>query len=180
MKIEILGEFGFEQAMEGLRLSYDGDLSRMPARAMVLSDMDDGHNKFLESMQIWIDIKAPRYFWVEFDTYRVGMTKQSQSTMHTLKKQPLIQADFEYPIPEDLLNMLNSKLQDPTSSLTELKNILPEGFLQRRIVNCNYKVIRHIIKQRRKHKVPQWPQFCDYMLRNLRYAEYLGFSHVED
>ena len=179
MEIEILSENGFDQAMYGLSLSYNSDLSRMPARARVLSDMDDGHNKFLESMQIWVRIKAPRYFWSEFDTYRVGVSKQSESTMHTLNRRELTQSDFEYTLPEGILSSFNTLLKN-SAPLEVLKNALPEGFLQERVVNLNYKVVRHIIKQRSKHKLPQWLQFCRYMLKNLKYAEYLGFSPVDE
>ncbi|MCK9240314.1 hypothetical protein [Desulfocurvus sp.] len=49
-----------------------------------LAPLDKGHNKVLESMCVWLDVRMPRYWWQEFDTYRVGVTKQSESTMHIL------------------------------------------------------------------------------------------------
>ena len=145
----------------------------------MLSSKDKGHNKFLESIQVWIDLKAPRFFWQEFDTYRVGITKQSEATMHTLLKRPLTQDDFEYPIEGDYLKFLNNRIQSGDTPIAMLKSDLPEGFLQRRIVNLNYKVIRHIILQRREHKLPQWRKFCSFMLENLNHSEFLGISSVK-
>ena len=179
MDIKILGEYGFDFAMLGLSLSFKSDPARMPARALLLAGKDKGHNKFLESIQVWIDLKAPRFFWQEFDTYRVGISKQSEATMHTLLQRPLTQEDFEYPIETDYLRFLNNRIQSGDTPIAILKSDLPEGFLQRRVVNLNYKVIRHIILQRSEHKLPQWRKFCSFMLENLNHSEFLGISSVK-
>ena len=39
-----------------------------------LHEKDYGENKFLESIDVKIAIDAPRYWWQEFDTYRIGMS----------------------------------------------------------------------------------------------------------
>lgn len=175
MKIEILEEHGFESAMRGLARSFNQDAARMPKVALNLANKDGGHNKFLESMVVWIDIEAPRFWWSEFDTYRVGVTKQSDSTMHTLKRQPLTQNNFEIPIDADYLDLLNLKILSANIDIENIKNALPDGFLQGRTVCTNYKVIRNIILQRRNHKLPQWHVFCDEM-KKLKCAEYLGIE----
>jgi len=92
--IEIVNESGYHAAMLGLSLSYNKSLCAMYDVAKKLYNKDGGHNKFLESIQIWLDIKMPRYWWQEFDTYRVGVTKQSESTVHTVFKRELTQEDF--------------------------------------------------------------------------------------
>lgn len=99
---KVIGEYGVEQAMFGMGLSF-GICSEMDfehfrstdedARKRMMNVLcnnatkDGGHNKFLESIQLWLDVDAPRFWWSEADTYRVGSTKQSQSTIHTLVKQ---------------------------------------------------------------------------------------------
>jgi len=188
MKVEIIGEAGFEEALYGIGLSYgltselpfiefiDDDhlLSRVWDVSDCLYNKEDGHNKFLESMQIWIYINAPRFLYSEIDTYRIS-TKQSESTMHTLTKRDLTQNDFEYNIPSFYLDHLNKRVKKVRENKIEidiLKNDLPEGFLQTRIWNMSYKTLRNIIKQRRKHKLLQWRMFCDYMLRNIKHKEY--------
>ena len=185
--IQILNESGYEEAMLGLSLSYNKPVCEMYKVAKTLYDKDGGHNKFLESIAIWLDITMPRYWWAEADTYRSGITKQSESTIHTLMKKDLTQDNFYDNIPEDVLNWLNlyidmykkhklvpkNSKQDKKELLKKVKNVLPEGFLQRRIVCTNYKVLRHIIKQRKNHKLDTWRKFCTYLQENCRYKEFL-------
>lgn len=42
------------------------------------------HSKFLRSIMVWVEITAPLYWWSEFDTYKVGVVRNSCSTMHKL------------------------------------------------------------------------------------------------
>jgi len=174
MKIYDIEEHGFNRAMRGLARSYNQDVKNMQEVALKLGPKDKGHNKFLESICVWMEIEAPRFWWSEFDTYRVGMTKQSDSTMHTLKRQPLTQANFEYVIDNAYLRMLNGRIEQG-DNIEFIKNDLPDGFIQGRSICTNYKVIRHIIMQRYNHKLPQWGYFCEKM-KELEHYEYLGLS----
>ena len=167
MKVKILNEAGLDEALLGMSLSYESAIDKMYSRAITLSPKDLGHNKFLESIILWLDITAPRYWWSQADTYRVGVTKQSSSTMHTLSKKEFSQTDFEHPIPQSIINILNTAPKD------KLKNILPEGFLQRRIVCLNYKALRTIIKQRLNHKLPEWTIFIDAIFTQCQNPEFL-------
>ena len=152
MKVKILEEAGHENALRGMAYSYkdralDPDawwqrqVEKANKRAPLLAPRDGGHNKFLESIQVWIDTEACRAWWSEMDTYRVGTTKQSESTMHTLAKRAPTEDDFEEDTPmvmilafQDVWNYLKENGMD----IAVLKNSLPEGFLQRRIINTNY------------------------------------------
>ena len=106
MDVDVIGEAGYYEAMFGMGLSFgltsgmsfkefsesssieDQEKRKRMSRVLEANaPKDGGHNKFLESIQLWLDISAPRYWWSEFDTYRVGTSKQSASTMHTLVKQ---------------------------------------------------------------------------------------------
>lgn len=177
MRVYDIEEHGFERAIRGLARSYNqSDMIKMLSVARTLSPLDKGHNKFLESITVWMEIEAPRFWWSEFDTYRTGMTKQSDSTMHTLKKTVLTQSNFEYPIPEIYLDILNRKIANDTP-IDELKNDLPDGFIQGRSVCTNYKTIRNIIIQRRTHKLPQWRVFCECMESELKHYDYLGLRN---
>lgn len=100
MDVNIIGEHGYKQALFGLGLSYGLTtgmkfedfknnkelVEKLNGVAVKLSTKDGGHNKFLESIRIWLDVNAPIYWWVEADTYRLT-SKQSESTMHTLVKE---------------------------------------------------------------------------------------------
>jgi len=173
MKLYDIEVHGLDRAMIGLARSYNQSPEVMPDVAIKLGPKDLGHNKFLESIVVWFELEAPRFFWSEFDTYRVGMTKQSDSTMHTLKRQPLTQENFEYPIISSYLKSLNGMISEDFK-IEKLKNALPDGFIQGRSICTNYKVLRHIILQRYNHKLPQWRYFCKKILWNVPHKEYLG------
>ena len=53
------------------------------------------HRKFLRQIFVSVDITAPLYFWKEFDTYKVGTTANSTSTMHKLASTPITHECFE-------------------------------------------------------------------------------------
>ena len=82
-----LEEAGYQSALFGLSLNKNQPLENMPDVAKKLCNKSGGHNKFLESIIIWLDVTAPRYWWQDADTYRLS-TKQSQSTNHTILKRP--------------------------------------------------------------------------------------------
>lgn len=164
MILRILKEAGYNEAILGLSLSKGATIERAQAVAIKLAEMDGGHNKVLESVYVWFDITAPRFWWQEADTYRLS-TKQSGSTMHTIQSRLLTQSDFEEPIHEEMLNWINTLVGKYAASkkiddLVTLKNSLPEGFLQRRIWVMNYKCLRNILLQRTTHRLPQWKHFC--------------------
>ena len=164
-------EAGYREAMLGLSLSHNQPPSAMPKVAQKLYNKDGGHNKFLESIVVWLDITAPRYWWCQADTYRAGVTKQSGSTMHTLMSRNLTHDDFAQPISPGTLVALNCLRE--SGQFERLKNELPEGFMQRRIVCTNYQTIRRMIKQRRTHRLKEWHIFIEEMLQQLQRTDFL-------
>ena len=138
-------------------------------RADKLAPLDGGHNKFLETIILNVSIQAPRYWWQEFDTYR-HLSKQSDSTMHTITKRDLTQEDFVRPIYECTLQKLNGAIGyynhvvDPTIKqeiFEEIKTNLPEGFLQTRMVRLDAMSLRNMYKQRKNHKLKEWQVFFE-------------------
>lgn len=177
MKVQILKEAGYDEAILGLSLSKGTSIERAKEVAIILANKDGGHNKVLESIYIWLDISAPRYWWQEADTYRIS-TKQSESTMYTIQKRCLTQKDFQDKIHETTLEIINNRIQMYNSSkligdLVQLKNELPEGFLQRRIWVMNYKCMRNILLQRTTHRLPLWKSFCSYIRQTIEHPELL-------
>ena len=140
VKLKILGEAGYDYAMLGLSLNKNQTIEAMPVLAEKLAPLGGGHNKFLESIDVWLDITVPRYIWQDLDTYRMT-TKQSESTNHTIMKGPLTTNNFVYQdITKIDLEYLNHLISE--CNFLRLKRNLPEGFLQRRIWKLNYSNIR--------------------------------------
>lgn len=183
MKINVLNECGYEQALLGMSLShYDGSESmadwwpkqfpKAIKRAKLLAGRDGGHNKFLESIVVWIDVTASRAWWSQFDTYRVGTTKQSTSTMHTLAKRRPVLEDFS-PLTDPRVVEAFISVWDSKPPIPVLKAALPEGFLQRRVICTNYKALRNILHQREGHRLGEWKIFSDYVLYSIDHPELL-------
>lgn len=171
MKVKILKESGYEEALLGLSLSYNKDPKDMHSVAVKLAPLGRGHSKFKEFIQVWIDVTAPLSWWKQMATYRFTSV-QSESTMHTLGKYGLTQEHFEKPINPSYLNYLNSCISGKIP-LEELSEMIPQGFLQRRIICTNYMSISNMILQRRNHKLSQWKSFCEAM-KSLEHYELLG------
>lgn len=182
MEAKILKETGYQEAAYGFSLSYNTNIERvceiLPRYAFGIP----GENKFLEQIIIYLDVNAPRFWWQEADTYRVGCSKQSQSTMHTICKKPLTQENFEYPIPDFYIEDLNTQITMYKTISTDwkreffvknIKNRIPEGFLQRRVWLMSYKTFQNIYIQRATHRLPQWQYFINTILSNIEHPEFI-------
>ena len=53
------------------------------------------HRKFMRQIFVTVDITAPLYWWKEMDTYKIGTTSNSTSTMHKLASTPITLDCFE-------------------------------------------------------------------------------------
>ena len=181
MRQKLLRCSGYEEALLGAMLSFGKtsfdnfnaskeDIDRI---ADNLAGKDGGHNKFLEQIQYWLLIQAPLFWWKQFDTYRVGVSKSSESTMHKSWKDGLTHDMFETPVFQNTLNNINELIaeynRDDTSTnrkgyLQEcIVGNLPDGYLQTRMVNVNAKCLRNIYAQRKCHKLSQWREFCVFI-----------------
>ena len=100
----------------------------------------DEHSKVLRGLVVYVEINAPRYWWVEMDTYRIGAERlSSESTMH-----------------------IQGKGLD-TDALIDLKEKLSEGTMQKRVWMFSYQTLRRIYFQRKDHRLPQWHTFCEWI-----------------
>lgn len=152
------------------------------------------HRKFLRQIMVSVDITAPLYWWKEFDTYKVGTTANSTSTMHKLASTPITLDCFETDDYDDnfelsehyhFTDFINSELIFALEALRqkynetkdkrywkELIRWLPNGWLQTRTVTMNYENLRSMYHQRENHKLTEWHSFCDWV-KALPYAEEL-------
>ena len=63
---------------------------------MRLSKAGSDHRKYMRMVDVYVDITAPLYWWKEFDTYRVGVEKNSDSTMHMIHEKEFTLDDFSH------------------------------------------------------------------------------------
>lgn len=182
--VEKVDEAGYHAALRGLAHNKKQETEKMTVVAEKLAGLDGGHNKFLESMIVWLDVKAPRYWWQEADTFRLS-TKQSESTMHTLTAE-LLAVNMDDPA--DVEKFLAENFEPQACSaetlrwiyeaatekdIIAIKKRLPEGFLQTRLWCMSYKSLRNVILQRRTHRLPHWKEFIRQTLEQIEHPELL-------
>lgn len=61
-------------------------------RKLVLRGSDEA--KFARAIHVQVNIKAPLSWWKQFDTYKVGTVRLSDSTMHNILKDPITVESF--------------------------------------------------------------------------------------
>jgi len=145
------------------------------ALARKLIKAGPSHRKFLRQILIGISIRAPLYWWKEFDTYKVGTVANSCSTMHTIHKKELSMEDFSLDyLNEDMLEWFKSKVLYQLNNLIGSYNVtkskedwyaliqlLPSSFNQFRYVTCNFETLYNIYELRHNHKLEEWKKFCE-------------------
>ena len=160
------------------------------------------HRKFMRQIMVSIDITAPLYWWKEFDTYKVGTTANSTSTMHKLATTPITMDCFEMDDFDESAKFYDCEPYNPDVYIREiwedtvievceylrksyletkdkrywkeLIRILPESWLQTRTVTMNYENLYSIVRQRAGHKLTEWSSFIDWV-HTLPYADELIF-----
>lgn len=151
------------------------------------------HRKFLRQIFVSVDITAPLYWFKEFDTYKIGTTANSTSTMHKLSETPITLDCFETDdyspsicgktVEQTLIPLLETLRQLYTKTKNkvvwkELIRWLPESWLQTRTVTMNYENIFNMVHQRKHHKLNEWsgadnpevPNFISWV-KTLPYAK---------
>lgn len=139
------------------------------------------HRKFLRQIFVSVDITAPLYWWKEFDTYKVGTTANSQSTMHKIHSKPIELSDFS--IDDFEINNEGIYLEDCFINVIAdcemlrqrymetkdkrywrgLVQLLPDSYNQKRTLTMSYENLLNMLKQRKSHKLDEWREFCDWI-----------------
>lgn len=210
MKFEHTKVYNIEDALRGMRnplASWAKSDSEWVDEDYIVGEKDmdlacrlinggSEHRKFLRQIFVSVDITAPLYWWKEADTYKVGTTANSTSTMHKLASTPITLECFET---DDLcinLHTLNSApLADESMTnfincvtqylealrlkyketgdkryWKELVRWLPNGWLQTRTWTATYEVLRNMYHQRDNHKLSEWHSFNEWV-KTLPYAQ---------
>lgn len=145
--------------------------------SMKLIKAGPDHRKHIRLIDAWMEIQAPLYWWKEFDTYRMGVDKISESTMHTIMNEEITQEDFDLSAWDDrefarewIVNLCDElRLRGEFDRLNQL---LPQSYLQTRIVKCSYEALHNMYQARHNHKLSEWRYFCR-KLEELPYAEFI-------
>lgn len=196
MEVKVIRVEGLDIACEAVRLSFNSKPNEEYVKTSKQIDLwesdvellkklivsGDSHSKVMRMATVWLDLTMPRYWYSEFDTYRIGCTEMSESSVHKMlsriKNGKLSVEDF-YVNNEGVTDAVVDAIRNMEDavragmSIEDIKQMLPESFLQRRIVCTNYQTLRHIYFDRRNHRLPIWHKFLDELLKQLPFPEFV-------
>ena len=143
------------------------------------------HRKFMRQILLCADILAPLYWWKEFDTYKVGTTANSTSTMHKIHAKPFGLEDFSHDQLDSaglqVLNSIIRALEEARERFNTTKDkaewykliqLLPSGYNQLRTCTMSYENLVNMYHARKTHKLYEWREFCQWV-ETLPYAKEL-------
>lgn len=207
IQIEKVEVWGFSHAIRGARNPYnswvksdsgygidgeDEDVFKLGSADLDLMrrlyKAGSEHRKYLRQIFVSMDVNAPRYWWEQQSTYKIGTTSNSCSTMHTIHKKPFELDDFSHEhlkwldthgCLKDIISMLNvlrdnyleSKDKDEWYAMIQL---LPQSYMQKRTITMNYENVVNIIKQRSGHKLTEWEDFIAELKKLPYITEIMG------
>lgn len=205
IKVENIDTWGFEHAIRGMRNplnswarsdsffgyeAYSGEF--VPDLKIGENDLKlmrqlyvggQPHRKYLRQIFAVMDITAPLYWWKEFDTYKVGTTANSCSTMHKIAAKEFTLSDFstEHLVGksvaalQNVLDVMNLEREHYLATKDkdcwwQLIQLLPSSYNQRRTVSMTYENVMNMLDYREGHKLDEWREFCK-ILKQLPYVE---------
>lgn len=158
--------------------------------ARKLIDAGPSHRKFMRQIFVSMNIAAPLYWWKEFDTYKIGTTANSCSTMHTIMNKEFEMDDFSH---DKMGNFAEGCLEVVVARLNSLRTLylnteepilkkeywysiiqlLPSSYNQIRTVTMSYENLKNMYEQRKNHKLDEWRDFCNTIEKVLPYSNWI-------
>ena len=202
IKVENIDVWGFEHAIHGMRnpkASWAKSDSKFycreetvdigPNDLTLMRSLYSGgpeHRKFMRQIFVSMDVTCHHVWWAEFDTYKVGVTRDSCSKMHTIHVKGFEADDFSHEGIDEVGSWTLAHFYQTLDILEHLRKLfnetgekkywramielLPMGYNLRATVTMNYENVVNMIRQREFHKLDEWREFVK-ILRGLPYLE---------
>lgn len=128
----------------------------------------EGHDQFLTGIIVQFDLTFSNKAWVELQRYHFIDFVSSQSTMHKIAKFDLNNQYNEYVDKRiiSIMEKLKEKYNQTQSKDDYLKLLYsnPCGFQLTARMTTNYRQLKTIYNQRKNHRLPEWQEFCKWIL----------------
>ena len=146
------------------------------------SNGNGAHGQALTGIRVAFDLTCTNKMWVEAERYRFLEFVSSQSTMHRITKFDLSNQYNEYVDPRvidimiEKVDKYNELINCPDCANPEYvalakKKYLeilytnPAGFELTARMTTNYRCLLNIYIQRHDHRLPEWREFCQELLK---------------
>ena len=156
------------------------------------SNGNGAHGQWMTGVRVAFDLTCTNKMWVEAERYRFLEFVSSQSTMHRITKFNLRNQYNEYVDPR-VVDIMEEKVQEynalcasivPQSceAVEEHENLKkhkyleilytnPAGFELTARMTTNYRCLLNIYVQRHNHRLPEWREFCQELLKLPMFSE---------
>jgi hypothetical protein len=195
LKITNIAVYGTPHALRGLRRFYNSNLGEdnhalsfaegyQPSKnelAIMKTFVKAGpdKSKFNRFILVYADIVGPRYWWIEFKSYRAGVELLTDPVDEESFDRPLTIEDFVDEDDEDResfqkniaeLNVLIEQCHKADSNtktklLRRIKKRMPSGRMLGATVMLSYQAIRNMYIARKAQKSEEWTAFFKFTER---------------
>lgn len=152
------------------------------------SNGNGAHGQWMTGVRVAFDLTCTNKMWVEAERYRFLEFVSSQSTMHRITKFKIREQYNQYVDPrvidimEEKVAAYNKLVENKPSPdaapelLEDYANLLKEKYLEILYTNpagfeltarmtTNYRCLLNIYVQRHSHRLPEWREFCQELLK---------------
>lgn len=151
------------------------------------SNGNGAHGQWMTGVRVAFDLTFTNKVWVEAERYRFLEFVSSQSTMHRITKFDLARQYNKYVDPRVIAIMQEKKDQynayaaaletvENDKAREEIREAMYEKYLEMLYTNpagfeltarmtTNYRCLLNIYVQRHNHRLPEWREFCQELLK---------------
>jgi len=157
-------------------------------KSLAQSGHGEGHDQWLTGVIVQFDLTFSIKGWTELERYHFIDFVSSQSTMHRIAKFDFEKAYNKY-VDKRIVEIMRRKIIDYNTFVASLESgFLPQseqeaekankrksemylellysnpaGFILTAGMTTNYRQLKTIYAQRRKHRLPEWRSFCKWI-----------------
>jgi hypothetical protein len=137
-----------------------------------------GHDNYLKGVIVQFDLKAPEYFWRQFDRYNFHDYVSSQSKMHNILKFDIESQCNKY-VDSRIVNVVKELKSEYNNNPTKenfqriISNV-PMGFELTARITSNYLQEKTIYFQRKNHKLEEWTYYTDWLRQLPNFLELIS------
>lgn len=157
---EIIAQINFDI----MNKNYDNQHIK---RGIGLSRAGAGHNNWLKSVIVQMDVEAPQYVWMQIERYQFFTIISSQSKMHRLTRMNLgygfLDGCYSSGAKENA-ELFISLYKKGNCDIEDMLNNVPMGLELTAGISTNYMCLRNMYHQRKNHRLKFWTEvFCPWV-----------------
>lgn len=187
MKINNVNVYGIDESIIASKYPMSTDVNsctnEITSRTKSLghASVGSGHDNFLKGIIVQFDLTFSIKAWTEAERYHFLEFVSSQSTMHCISKLDVDIQCNEF-VDKRIVDILKEKIEiyknieDKKSNeakyayLDILYNV-PVGLQLTARMSTNYQQLKTIYYQRKSHRLPEWREFCKWIVSLPRFSE---------